>query len=169
VRERLRMKVYPHGDHPDWPKGPPTVSIKHRGIELRLVFKGKAKRRRDEQLDLAKVEFLPDTAKLEPRVLRKFASQADLYVASAQAALRVDSKGVREKVEALRELGRPGRGLTDEFYRQIAEEYDAMVAGGEPHPIKALAASHTAVISTASRWVAGAKRRGLIEEAPDGK
>ena len=73
----------------------------------------------------------------------------------------------REKLHAaamaLREISGPGRGLTDEFYQRIAEEYAAFVDGGEPHPVKALGEIHHVTISAASRWIKEARRRDYID------
>ena len=86
----------------------------------------------------------------------------------------VDGSGVpdfRAAVDALREVGRPGRGLSPEFFRLIAHHYNAFVAEGEKHPVKALSEYHHVTISAASRWVTEAKRRGLIDtkEATDAR
>jgi transposase len=64
---------------------------------------------------------------------------------------------------ALREMGATKRGLGDYVYRVVAESYKAIVLEGEQHPVKALAEMHIVDISTASRWISEAKRRGLID------
>ena len=73
---------------------------------------------------------------------------------------------LRDSAEALRALSGPGRGLTDEFYKRIGETYNALVAEGEPHPVKALSEIHHGTISAGSRWIKEARRRGFI--APKG-
>jgi hypothetical protein len=52
--------------------------------------------------------------------------------------------------------------IPPDFYWVIAANYRALVAGGEPHPVKALAAQHHVTISAASRWLKEARRRGLV-------
>ena len=50
-------------------------------------------------------------------------------------------------LEALRQIGRPGRGLSDDFYRLVAQQYKALVAEGEKYPVKALAEAQPVHIS----------------------
>ena len=154
----------------DFPNGPPTVVIKHRGVRLVLRF---APGDLAGEGDVQELRLLPDTKKLEPRLLREFAPQAELYLAFARSALR--KWGPEESVEtrrenfaaaadALRQIAGPGRGLTDAFYRTIATSYEALVAEGEPHPVKALSEMNHVTISAASRWVKEARRRGLLPD-----
>ena len=56
------------------------------------------------------------------------------------------------------QISGPGRGLTDEFFKTIAEEYQAFVDEGEPHPVKAIGENHHVTISAASRWIKEARR-----------
>jgi transposase len=67
----------------------------------------------------------------------------------------------------LREIGTTRRGLGDEFYRLVAQSYRAFAAEAEPYPVKALAEMHHVVISTASRWINEAKRRGYIDDGKE--
>jgi hypothetical protein len=64
--------------------------------------------------------------------------------------------------EALRDIAGPGRGLPDRFYETIAENYKALVAEGERHPVKAIAEIHHVTISGASRWVTECRDRDLL-------
>jgi hypothetical protein len=121
---------------------------------------------------------LPGTDRLEPKVLRRFAPQAEQYLAYARAAMQLFGpegtpesrwERFRSAGQTLREIGGPGRGLSDEFYRRIAQNYEALTAEGEPHPVKALSEIHHVTISAASRWIKGAKLRGYIsKDANDG-
>jgi hypothetical protein len=115
---------------------------------------------------------LPDGGKqIDLTKARHFFPQVNLYLAVARASMSWDFGDARAAAELLRQIGRPGRGLSDDFYRLIAGQYKALVAEGERHPVKALAAIQPGKtnISTASRWIKEAKRRGLIdaEEASD--
>lgn len=127
-----------------------------------------------EQLPLS-FTIYPDTDPLEPRVLRRFAPQAELYVAHAQSAMRLlggeESKygGVDERWEKyvqgtkpLLDVGKAGRGLSPAFYDTISEQYKLLVEQGEPHPIKTLAEAHSVTMSAASRWVKEARRIGKL-------
>lgn len=152
------VSVYPQG-RDSFPDGPTEVVIRDRECELVLVFDG-----RGGDAGLVELRVVPDAADvLEPRVLRRFAPQADLYVAAARAAMRWDFDEQRGVLEALRIIGRPGRGLTDDFYRQIGKKYAALVSEGEPHPVKALGEIHHVTISAASRWIKEARRRGYVD------
>jgi hypothetical protein len=165
-------RVFNKGLEGELPHGPPTVVISHRGCQLVLRF---ADGDHLGEGDVQELLLLPDTEKLEPRILRQFAPQAELYLAYARSAMRVLKPvktaekhqekwdRLRDSAEALREIAGPGRGLTDEFYRAIAREHDALVEGGEPHPIKTLGENHHVTISAASRWVKEARRRGFMK------
>jgi hypothetical protein len=97
-------------------------------------------------------------------VLRQFAPRSPLYLQYARAAMTDNDDDWTGSLRALREIGATRRGLGDEFYRQIGSNYAAITAEGEPHPVKALAEMHHVVISTASRWITEARRRGYITE-----
>jgi len=103
---------------------------------------------------------------LDPQAFAQLASSLPRYIAYARAFVewRDDWPAL---VEALRlEAGKTRRGLPDTFYRLIAAEYDARLAAGERHPIKAIAAARPVDKSRASRWVKEARNRGYIEDAP---
>jgi hypothetical protein len=164
------VRVYPQGLESEFPNGPPTTVITDRGCRLVLRF---GKGDRTGEGDLQELRLLPGDETLKPRVLRRFAPQAELYLAYSRAALRVmgpegTPRSRREKLrsaaDALREIAGPGRSLPPWFYEQIAEEYRALVAEGEPHPIKTLGENHHVTISAASHWVKEARRRGHLPE-----
>lgn len=158
--EDPKVTVYPHGME-TFPEGPPQVRIVDRGCELVLTF---APGDVSGEGNITELRLVPGTEQLEPRVLRRFAPQAELYLAAARSAMKWKQEDFRGALEALRQIGRPGRGLSDQFYRLIAESYKALVAEGEKHPVKSLGENHHATISAASRWVKEARRRGLIKE-----
>jgi hypothetical protein len=62
-----------------------------------------------------------------------------------------------ERMRELRAAGATRRGLGDEFYRLVAE-----VIRGKPYPVAALAEMQAVDRSTASRWISGARSRGLL-------
>jgi len=157
------LTVFPHG-RDDSLDGLPQVLIRDRGCELLLTFEDTAGNGAPLEIRLA-----PGEEKLEARVLRRFVPAGDLYVNAARTALHWWGRPEAQRellgqVEALRELGAPGRALNPGFYVAVAAEYRALVAEGEPHPIKTMAASHHRTVSAVSRWVTEARRRGLIKE-----
>ena len=167
--EEPDVLVHPRGLREEFPEGSPTAVITHRGCRLILRF---AEGDFHGEGDVQEIRLLPDTATLQPRVLRQFAPEAETYLAYARAAMRIFNPDVpfetRQEnlagaVEALRQIAGPGRGLNNEFYRTIATSYQALVDGGEPHPIKALGEKNHVTISAASRWVKEARRRGFIK------
>jgi hypothetical protein len=87
-----------------------------------------------------------------------------LYLSYARASLAHRENDIHAAMQALRALGSSRRGLGDEFYRLIAQSYEALVAEGEQHPVKALAKMQPVDISTASRWIKEARRRGYLDE-----
>jgi hypothetical protein len=159
----LDADTHVHGPRA-WSKDEPrvVVSMKTYGCELLLFFDDLG---RDGPL--RELRLLPDSAELEPRVLSQFAPKGPLYLQYARATMTDDDDNWRGSLEALREVGTTSRGLGDEFYRRIARQYAAIVAEGEPHPIKALGKMNHVVISTASRWVKEARRRNHIREERD--
>src|SRR5262245_51006389 len=82
MKSEPKITVHIGGD------GFPTraVEIEHRGAKLLVRFQeGDVA---GEQLPLS-FEIHPDVEPLEPRVLRRFAPQAELYTALARSALRM--------------------------------------------------------------------------------
>jgi hypothetical protein len=148
---------------------PPTereVVIQHRGLELVLLFSSFPDGDLIEMLVAAGSAGAP----LAGRELRQVAPDADLYIAYARAAMNWMNPDVpsrkedfRRAAEALRPLGGPGRRLPPKFYRNIAQQHDAMVAAGEPHPVKAISEAHHVTISAASRWLSKARQLGFLD------
>jgi hypothetical protein len=170
MKEEPNAHVFPKGLRDEFPDGPPTVVVTHRGCRFVLRF---AAGDFAGEGELQELRLEPDTEKLEPRVLRQFSPQIELYLAYARAAMRVfGPEGTPESRQkdfagaavALRVIAGPGRALTDEFYRTIAAHYDSLDNEGEPHPTKALGQAHQVTISAASRWITEAKRRGYIKD-----
>jgi hypothetical protein len=162
------------GMEDDFPDGPPTVVIKHRGLRLVLRF---APGDFAAEGDVQELRLLPDAEALRSKALRRFAPAAELYLAFARAHLRkwgpegtpeTRRENLAAAADALREIAGPGRGLTDEFYRTIATTYEALVAEGEPHPVKALSENNHVTISAASRWVKEARRRRYLPKKARG-
>lgn len=174
MEEEPDVRVYPSGLSDEVSEldgllnGPPTVVITHRGCRLVLRF---APGDVSGEGPVQELRLLPDIDKLEPRVLRRFAPRAEVYLAYARAAMRIFdvSRETRRDdflnaAETLRTIGGPGRGLSDQFYRNVAEHHATLIDEGEPHPIKTIGEAHNATISAASRWVKEARRRGYIRE-----
>ena len=149
----------PHSD--DDPRV--SVAMKTQGCELVLFFDDAGR-----QGPLRELRLLPDTTELEPAALRRIAPQSPLFLQYARAAMSANEEDWVGSLWALREVGATRRGLGDEFYRLIGRNYSALVEQGEQHPVKALGEMHHAAISTASRWIKEARRRGYIEEVDNG-
>lgn len=64
-----------------------------------------------------------------------------------------------------------GRGYSDEFYAQVAENYKEALERGSKRPVEAIAAEARPPVprSTAGRWVKEARRRGHLGPAQPGK
>jgi hypothetical protein len=154
----------------EFPNGPPTSVIAHRGCRIVLRF---APGDITAEGDVQEMRILPGSSPLKPKMLRQFAPNAEVYLALARAKMRQWAPGeapearlekLASAIQALREIAGPGRGLPEDFYPTIAATYEAFVAEGEPHPIKALGEKHHVTISAASRWVKEARRRGYLPE-----
>ena len=85
-----------------------------------------------------------------------------LHLQYARARLARKQNNVAAAMRALRQVSSTRRGLSDDFLRLVAQAYESLVAEGEPYPVKALAATHQADKSTASRWVTAARARGFL-------
>jgi hypothetical protein len=137
-----------------------SVSIEERGATLVFFFDpdtawtGKA--------PLLEVRLAtPATGKFEPwPLLPRLAN----YLQYARAALARDDGRAADALGALRTLNSTRRGLDDEFLRAVALAYKALVAEGEPYPVKTLAEMQSVVKSTASRWITAARARGYLKE-----
>jgi len=141
------------------PSAGPSAVFPADGCELHLHFAA-----RSGDSPLVGVELKPAKGdSLDPVFARYFMPRLDLFLAVARAALDWDFGKVREAGEKLRAVNRPGRGLSPEWLRYIADEYKALVAGGEKFPIKALTAIHQPVHPSAvSRWVSKARDSGYL-------
>jgi hypothetical protein len=178
VKERMssepEARAFPKGLEDEFPDGPPTVVVAHRGCKLVLRF---APGDFGGEGELEELRLLPGTKELRLGALLQFVPHATEYLGYARAAMRILGphgtpeerwENVRSSAQALREIAGPGRGLSDRFYREIAENYAALVDEGERHPVKALSEIHHVTISAASRWIKEAKRRGYIKEVTNG-
>jgi hypothetical protein len=135
-----------------------SVSMKDRGCEL-VVFFGDPGR----QGPVLEFRIVPGNEELAPAVLRRFMPQAPLYVTYARAVMSNEQANWLATSRALRDFGSTRRGLTDDFYRLVSTNYEALVAEGEKHAVKALSEMHHVSISAASRWLSEARKRGLID------
>lgn len=181
MEEEPQVVVHAHGLPDEVTRGgppgeaPATAVVTYRGVEIQLRF---ARGDLYGEGDVQEIRIRPGTEPLEPRVLRRIAPQAELFLAFARSAMRLlappdaDGKFNVEKrwatwsasADALREHGKTRRGLSDRFYRTIADQYTTLVAEGEPNPVKTLAEIHYVSISAASRWLKEARRRGYVKE-----
>jgi hypothetical protein len=92
---------------------------------------------------------------LSPRLLH--------HLQLARARLARSSGDITAAIQALRAVNAPRRGLNDDFLRAVAQQHETLVAEGEPYPVKTIADMQAVDISTASRWITTARRRGLLE------
>lgn len=159
--DRDTIVQFPHeigvkrGDPPLDPRV--SVSMKTEGVELVLFFADLG-----GEGDVLEARVLPDTASVTPATIGYIGRRFALHVSYARAAIQWNEGAVRDALSSLRVSGRTSRGLSADFYRAVAVEYDALVRAGEPHPVKALALANSVTISAASRWITEAKRRGLV-------
>jgi hypothetical protein len=137
-----------------------SVTMKDLDCEVVLFFEGA-----DFSGDapLLEVSIRPTTGAKAFQPWR-FMPRLPRYLQYARATIAHREGDAVAALRALREAGSTRRGLGDEFYRAVADEYRALVAEGEPHPVKALAASQPVDISTASRWITETRRRGYLKK-----
>jgi hypothetical protein len=163
--EAPNVRTYPAGLAHEFPNGPPTTVVEHRGLELVLRF---------DEGDLAgegpvrEIWIRPDTLPLDSGALQLMPSAPFYFdLARRHMALLGSNEGTPEErwarfYEALkpfRNVAGPGRALTDPFYRLLSEQYKGLAESEYPHPVKTLAEIHQVTISTASKWLKEAHRR----------
>jgi hypothetical protein len=90
-----------------------------------------------------------------------------LHTRYARASLTWKHEGAAAALRALQGVDERRRGLSDDRLRVVAEIYEGLVAEGERHPVKALAAMQHVDKSTASRWITAARQRGLLSPNPE--
>jgi hypothetical protein len=138
-----------------------SVAMIEGGVKLTLFFPEESGMSGDAEPVEIRIEPHDDS---QPFDAWRLMPKLPLYVSYARAALawRWDDAG--RALQALREVGTTRRGLNDDFYRAVGELHAALVDQGEPHPVKALAEMQPVDISTASRWISEARRRGYLRE-----
>ncbi len=137
-----------------------SVAMKEAGSTLTLFFP--LETGWSGEAELLELRLEPDDGtRFEPW---RLVPRLPLYLQYARATLAHRHDDVSAALRALRELGATRRGLGDDFYSLVAQSYEALVAEGERHPVKALAEMQPVDISTASRWIKEARGRGLIKE-----
>jgi hypothetical protein len=93
------------------------------------------------------------------RVARNYAGYLDL----ARGALSVNREEIAKATVRLHQGRRTRRHITDDFLRLIASDYESrQKAGGSP--ATEIAELNRVNVSTASRWIKTAKKRGFIPE-----
>lgn len=102
---------------------------------------------------------------LDPVAVQRIASNYASYLELARHAIVLEREGIDGAIRRLRPGRKPAR-LTDDFYRLVAADFRAR-RESTTAPLKELAAAHHVDVSTASRWVKEARRRGHLE-ADDG-
>jgi hypothetical protein len=132
-----------------------SVTITDQGCDLVLFFDDLS-----GEGPLLELRILPASG--APFAPWLFMPRLPRYLDYARAAIAFNHRDATKALQALRAAGNTRRGLSTDFYRLIARDYQTLVEEGEKYPVKALAIMRSVVISTASRWVTEAKRRGLI-------
>jgi hypothetical protein len=142
-----------------------SVSTDHEGVALTMFFDREGAW--TGEAPLLEIRLTPPAAgKFEPVRLMPALLLHERY---ARATLARNRGDILDALRMVRENSSPRRGLSDEHLRIVAEVYRALVAAGEPHPVKALAAMAPADKSTASRWISAARARGYLLDEEDGK
>ena len=125
-----------------------SVSMRDRGFEVVMFFEWKPDAHAKAAPPVAigdgpllEVRLLPDREPMTSGKLREFMPRADLYVRYARASAKFwNREEAGAMLEALREVAKGRTALDDRFYRTVADVYTALVADGERHPVKAMAA-----------------------------
>jgi hypothetical protein len=136
-----------------------AVKFPTQGLELVLFFDDLA-----AEGPALEIRVVPRAEPLEPKVLRRVMPEAPLYADYARAQIQMNLRDAITAAAALRKLGRTRRGLGDDFYRLVAQNYAALVKEGVKHPVTALGDMHHVTTAAASRWIKEARRRGYIDE-----
>lgn len=132
-----------------------SVTVQEEGCTLTLFFQ-------PDTGELSEIRVAePDAGPFEPwRLL----PNASLYAQYARASIAADMGNLNDAIRAIRQVSSTRRGLSDDFLHLVAQLHRSLVAEGESYPIKAIAKTQHADISTASRWVKAARERGFLQE-----
>jgi hypothetical protein len=109
------------------------------------------------------IQLAEEPEPLDPVALKRIANNYVSYLEFARHAIVLEQEGMTGALRRLRPGRKPAR-LTDDFYRLIADDFRARREGTSA-PLKELAGAHHVDVSTASRWVKEARRRGYLEGA----
>jgi hypothetical protein len=141
-----------------------SVAVQERGATLTLFFDTDSAFTGEAPLLEIRLEPPASGQPFEPWRLMP---RLPLYLQYARASLAHKNDDATGALRALRQITAAGRGLSDDFLRLVAESYKALVAEGEPYPVKALAEMQPVDKSTASRWIKEARARGFIADRED--
>jgi hypothetical protein len=122
--------------------------------ELRNIGCEFGEQPRDEKSALATPEL---TTLAVRRVIERFPHWVEL----ARHQLVLEQARAGDLAAGVKRV-KPAR-LDADWYRMIAAEYRRHVDEGDPAPVSAIAGSHQVTVSAASRWVKGARERGLLD------
>jgi hypothetical protein len=143
-----------------------SVAMQEQGATLTLFFEPELAWTGEAPLLELRLEPPASGKPFEPW---RLVPRLPLHLQYARATLAHDHDNVTAALRALRQISSTRRGLSDDFLRLVAQAYTALVAEGEPHPIKALAEMQPVDKSTASRWVSAARERKFLPPAEAGK
>jgi hypothetical protein len=137
-----------------------SITIQEEGSEISLFFDPDRAFAGDATLLEVRLTPAPDGT-FEPwRLLPNL----PLHTQYARAVLANSRQDIVGALSALRQSNAPRRGLSNDFLRTVARLHESLVSEGERYPVKAIARSQRVDISTASRWVAAARKRGFLQE-----
>ena len=137
-----------------------SVTMQTQGVELVVFFQDPIDAQ--DGGPVREIRVLPGERELTPRSLRRLIPSIALYEDYARDALMFRDSALNRAQAIRNTLGVTRRGLGPDFYPLVAENYRALEKKGEPHLVSALADMHGVTISTASRWIQGARDAGEL-------
>jgi hypothetical protein len=155
--DRFSLTVSPPlPDDPYW-----RVEVEDPALDWRLQLRFE----REEPQTYTLVGLALDPGKpLSNRTLPRVQERLDHYVGAATAALTASYPELRARVDQARrrQRKRRGGGLTDDFYKSVAEEWRSYRQRNNGTPTTSLARAHGVSRSTAGRWVKRAREMGML-------
>lgn len=98
---------------------------------------------------------------LTAATIERFAGKFEAYLAIARSSLDFDVGATQARSASVRASRQGRRGLSEDFYREIAELFQGLEADGRP-AISEIARLHGVDKSRASRWVARGRTLGFL-------
>ena len=150
--------VYAARSHPTLKDDRVIVSLKDEGSEILLFFDDLS-----GEGPIREVRLLP-ALKTKPFEPWRLVQKMPHYLSYSRATITARREDAGAWLRTIRKANASRRGVDEQFLREFAAVYNALVAEGERYPSTVLAQMHGFDKAQVSRWRKAARELGLIKE-----